>query len=795
MVPVPRKLSRFIPATYFFIVLLPLLLVSLVWLNNLMNINVIQRQQVEQRFIDLHKRIVKHEVDHLLIKIDEIRIDTRNELVQRGEEYLVIAVQIIQALYKDNQGLLPKEKLRKIALDEMKPILTSQYFDSTLVLDHKANVLFRSQRIASDHPVNLKQDCVAAVLKRPGVAVICNVTTKDNYRYTFIVNYFGQLDLLMSVGVSDKQIEETAKNKVLNLVKDIHYGDDETGYLYVFQYDGLCLSHVSSDLIGKNLIGLKDHDGVEIVKQLLDVSQHGGGYVEYAWDRYEHGTPNNGVDDSTSYSNQLKPDTKMSYTMAYPDWEWAVGTGFYIDDVVELQPIQDDLVASMLKKTVLFGAFFIIALLVFTGWLVILSIKGFNNEISHFNEFFLRKTNEALPIKVNQLYFSEFKSLAISANAMLLSMQKAEQQLIDVFNCIDDVIYLSDPETYELLFVNAAFKRKFGENVVGEKCYKTLQGKDTPCEFCTNHLIFGVNFGNVHVWEFENIVDKRWYSIVDRSIQWHDGRYVRFEQARDVTEQKLAEIERESYRDKLERAVEFRTAELKAKTDQLEQANRDLEGFSYSVSHDLRSPLRAIDGFIAILRDEYGDSLDEEGLRLFSIVQNNAHKMGELIDDILAFSRAGRLELDKQDLDMAQLVKSVSQDVKQQYQESHIVVYYGDLPPVMADPGAIRQVLFNLINNAVKFSASEDPVVIEVEGEECDDYIRYSVKDNGIGFNNDYKDKLFVMFQRLHGMEEFEGTGVGLAIVKRFIQKHGGKVSAHGIQGEGATFSFELPFR
>ncbi|MES9860174.1 MAG: ATP-binding protein [Candidatus Thiodiazotropha sp. 4PDIVS1] len=257
----------------------------------------------------------------------------------------------------------------------------------------------------------------------------------------------------------------------------------------------------------------------------------------------------------------------------------------------------------------------------------------------------------------------------------------------------------------------------------------------------------------------------------------------------------IPEIERENYRDKLEQAVEFRITELKAKTDQLEQANRDLEGFSYSVSHNLRSPLRAIDGFITILRDEYGNNLDEEGLRLFSIVQNNARKMCELIDDILAFSRAGRMQLEMQDLDMVQLVKSVSQDVKQQYQESHIVVYYGDLPPVKADPGAIRQVLFNLINNAVKFSALEDHVVIDVEGEKCDDFIRYSVKDNGIGFNNDYKDKLFVIFQRLHGMEEFEGTGVGLAIVKRFIQKHGGKVSAHGAQGEGATFSFELPFR
>ncbi len=798
MIPVPRKLSWFIPTTYFLIVLLPLLLVSLLWLNNVMNINDIQKDQVERRFIDLHKQIVKHEVEHVLTKIEEIRSDSRKEFMQRGEEYLSITLQILQALDQDEGSFKSLDTLRHIALDELKPILGSSHFDSIFILEQGGDVLFSSRQNQSNYPINIEQSCITALIEQPGSSKVCRVTTKVNEKYSFIVQYFSSFDFLILIGISDKQVDERAKHRALTLIKDMHYGDHDNGYMFTYQYDGICLTHLSPEMIGRNIRELTNLNGTELFDQLLKASKQGGGYVSYKWERYEQEGDNNRLQYLNSKESQEKiiaQANKVSYTMAYPDWEWIIGTGFYLDDLYEAQPIQDDLVSNMLKQTVLYGVLIIVALYVINAWLVFLTVRGFDKEITHFSKFFLRKADEAKPIDVHQLYFTEFKDLARSANVMLESRQKAEQKLIDVFNCIDDVIYLSDPETYELLFVNDAFKSKFGEDALGRKCYRMLQGKDQPCDFCTNHLIFGANLGNVHVWEFENVQDKRWYSINDRAIEWHDGHYVRFEQARDITEQKLAELERENYREKLELAVKQRTTELMARTDQLEQANRDLEGFSYSISHDLRSPLRAIDGFLTILKDEYGDSLDDEGLRLFGIVQNNACKMGELIDDILAFSRAGRVDLVIQQVDMEQLVKNVCESVKEQYQDSNIVVHYNNLPAVKADPSAIRQVIFNLINNAVKFSVSKDPVVIEVKGEVHDGYIRYSISDNGIGFSNEYKDKLFVMFQRLQGMDEFEGTGVGLAIVERFIAKHGGRVDAHGVQGEGATFSFELPLK
>ena len=234
------------------------------------------------------------------------------------------------------------------------------------------------------------------------------------------------------------------------------------------------------------------------------------------------------------------------------------------------------------------------------------------------------------------------------------------------------------------------------------------------------------------------------------------------------------------------RLVEERTA-------QLEAANADLEAFSYSVSHDLRAPLRAIDGFAAILREDYAPRLDAEGVRLLGVVSDNAVRMGHLIDDILAFSRAGRADLRYTELDMQALVQEVWTGLAPQRAGRAVELRVAELPPAWGDPGAIRQVWQNLLGNALKFSLRRDPALIEVRGRREAGETSYSVTDNGAGFDPAYTGKLFGLFQRLHGMDEFEGTGVGLAIVKRFVEKHGGRVAGVGRPDAGATFSFSLP--
>jgi light-regulated signal transduction histidine kinase (bacteriophytochrome) len=224
----------------------------------------------------------------------------------------------------------------------------------------------------------------------------------------------------------------------------------------------------------------------------------------------------------------------------------------------------------------------------------------------------------------------------------------------------------------------------------------------------------------------------------------------------------------------------------------LEAANQELEAFSYSVSHDLRAPLRAVDGFTRILLEDHAPQLDAEGRRVCGIISDNTRRMGELIDDLLAFSRLSRAEMHPAPIDMATLASSVFQDLTVAQEREHIDFRVGPLPPATGDPALLRQVWANLIANAVKFSAKKERPRIEIcAGDEGDDVV-YSIRDNGVGFDMRYVDKLFGVFQRLHSAREFEGTGVGLAIVQRIVHRHGGRVWAEGAPGGGAAFYFTL---
>lgn len=233
--------------------------------------------------------------------------------------------------------------------------------------------------------------------------------------------------------------------------------------------------------------------------------------------------------------------------------------------------------------------------------------------------------------------------------------------------------------------------------------------------------------------------------------------------------------------------------ERRRAAEELEAANKELEAFAYSVSHDLRAPLRHIDGFVGLLRRSLGESVNERAAHQLDVISSSARQMGELIDDLLTFSRMGRAEVHASTFDLGALTRRVMEELAPDTADRAIEWRIESLPTVHGDQALLRLVLMNLLGNALKFTRGRTPAVIQVTATRTANNIAISVSDNGAGFDMRYSDKLFGVFQRLHRQDEFEGTGIGLANVARIIHKHGGAVEAQGAVGQGATFTFTLP--
>ena len=335
---------------------------------------------------------------------------------------------------------------------------------------------------------------------------------------------------------------------------------------------------------------------------------------------------------------------------------------------------------------------------------------------------------------------------------------------------------------YHVQYANQYFEDRFGKSN-GKKCYEYLFGLDKPCEICETFTVFKTNAP--HNWEWTG-PDNRNYDIHDFPFKDVDGSKLILEMGIDITERKNAEQEIKKLNEELEQKVLQRTS-------QLEDAVKELEAFSYSVSHDLRAPLRALDGFAKILLEDYSAKLDDEGRRFLNIIMTNSKTMGTLIDDLLAFSRLNQQKINLSAIDMEGMANSIYYELVQDNEKLKINFNVQKIPNAFGDTSMMRQVWRNLISNALKFSSNCKTPNIEIGSYSEGIENIYFIRDNGVGFDMQYAHKLFGVFQRLHKITEFEGTGVGLAIVQRIIHRHGGRVFAEGKVNEGAVFYFSLP--
>jgi signal transduction histidine kinase len=262
--------------------------------------------------------------------------------------------------------------------------------------------------------------------------------------------------------------------------------------------------------------------------------------------------------------------------------------------------------------------------------------------------------------------------------------------------------------------------------------------------------------------------------------------------AREVADQLSIAIQQARLRAQVERHAQELEDRVVARTAELAAANQELEAFSYSVSHDLRAPLRAIDGFSRILLEDYIADLPDEAQHYFQLVRDNTQQMGQLVDDLLAFARLSRQPLNKRAVVIDELVRQCLEELSAEQTGRQLDIQIGDLPSCVGDPALLKQVWFNLLSNALKYTRRRDPALIEIGCQVQGDAPIYFVKDNGAGFDMRYINKLFGVFQRMHRAEDYEGTGVGLAIVQRIIHRHGGRVWAEAAVDRGATFYFTL---
>ena len=402
---------------------------------------------------------------------------------------------------------------------------------------------------------------------------------------------------------------------------------------------------------------------------------------------------------------------------------------------------------------------------------------GTSSYHTHAEHSSLRKDGSEFPAEVSvsqvEIKGEKFVTLIIRD---ITERKRAQREIVEAkeqweksFNAINDAIFIIDKD-YKVIRHNKAFAELLGhhEDINGHHCYELVHDADAPPPFCVTGNAVREGAG-VRAEIFEEHIGKYLAVSADPSFG-PDGEFeFAIHMARDITDRKRAE-------------------------EELKTVNKELESFSYSVSHDLRAPLRAIDGFSRMLKEKQGEELDAEGNRLLDVVIENTVHMGDLIEELLALSRAGRQELMTVELDMKELARVVWEELGEIDSAREIEFKVGELPPARGDSILVQQVLVNLISNSVKFTAGDGKAMIDVgsTGKEDGNNV-YFVKDNGVGFDMKYYDRLFGVFQRLHSADEFEGTGAGLAIVQRIVNRHGGRVWAEGEVGRGATFYFTLP--
>jgi signal transduction histidine kinase len=350
------------------------------------------------------------------------------------------------------------------------------------------------------------------------------------------------------------------------------------------------------------------------------------------------------------------------------------------------------------------------------------------------------------------------------------ALKESEDRYRAIVEAFDGLIYICSQD-YRIKFMNGQFIERTGYDATGELCYKALHDLDSICPWCVNERVFK---GETVRWEIQSPKDNHWYYIVNTPIYHTNGTLSKQAMIIDITEIKKTE------------------EELKRISEELARSNAELKDFAYIASHDLKKPLQSIESFANLLARRYKGNLDAKADEFISYIVEGVQRLQILIKDLLEYSQIETKAKNIKPTDCSFIVEEAMNNLKTAMDESNAVVTYNKLPTIMSDPQQIISLFQNLIDNAIKFRSNKAPRVRISADRKGNEWI-FSIRDNGIGIDPENFDKIFVMFQRLHGSADFPGTGIGLSICKKIIERHGGRIWVESEPGKGATFFFVIP--
>ena len=535
---------------------------------------------------------------------------------------------------------------------------------------------------------------------------------------------------------------EEAQKQASDIIKNMKYGDDRKEYFWINDLQPVMIMHpYRSDLVGKNVAELKDPKGFPLMKEIVKLAtSKGEGFLDYYWQKKD---------------NAQDIAHKLSFIKIYKPWGWIIGTGVYIEDVEkELSGIRHNILL------VFFVCLIVVGVISYFSIKHSIKIENDNNK----NSIEIIKSRE------------KYRNLAELLPEIIFECEKNGHLTFANKNAFEAYGYDKNDFNRGMNVLASVLPRERDRflHIMNRTLKGELIGNKEFTAVRKDGSTFPVIFYTSPIYNEKEAVGIRGL-IIDIS-------------ERKTIEKKLIAITKKTQ--ELNRTLEER---VKERTAKLEEVNKELEAFSYSVAHDLRTPLGLIEGFAKTFDQEYHDLIDENGQMFLNTILKNIEGMFQLIEDILEFSKVNRGELQLKDINMKQMFEDIAKVHIDLSKGREIKLTIEDIANAKGDEGLIRQVVSNMISNAVKYTGKREVAEIVVDSYIEENEMIYFVKDNGAGFNQKYADKVFQVFQRVHDSNDFKGTGVGLAIVAKIIKRHGGRIWAEGEEGKGATFYFSLP--